>query len=173
MQQDRMGTDSWSQTAAAQQNSAYASYVTQAYRPPKPFMMMDYAGMRVTQEGVGGDSMRDIDKGTMLQRGEYNARRGQDGGRDTDQQRFAATVPCMARGFADPGMERDIAMGQYSGSRRASAMQQSEQVMHSRVRMPIIAPVAKHISGRGQNMSDAMPGWERGGVSSRDMDRDK
>jgi hypothetical protein len=169
-QQDRLGTDSWSGTAADQLNSSFATYTTQSFRPPQPFIMMDYPGMRVTQGG--GDSMRDIDNGTTLQRGTFSTRKGQDGGRDTDSHRMFATVPCMSRGHVDPTLERDISMGQYTGSRRPSVMQQSETVMHSRSDMPMLDPVAQHVRGRGQNQADVYAGWDRGGTSSRDQNRD-
>ena len=63
-------------------------------------------------------------------------------------------------------------MGQYTGSRRPSVTQHSERNMNSRTTMPFIPHVAARVQRAAANPGDVSRGWERGGMSSRDMARD-
>lgn len=170
----RVGDDATDQSQRTIQNAQYNSYMLENYRPACPMKnALDFATSQVNVNvngsysvGIGGCN---IDTNTDLTHpGLVHPRC-----KISLVQRPFATVPFLGRGKSDPVLEAQIQQGDLANNRK-SLFPSSEISYTPYYNTPMIPSLSATITNPANLIEDvAADGWIRGGLSSRELIRDK
>jgi hypothetical protein len=158
------------------QNSSQCSYLTQNFFSAD-CTMRNPINLATTQPGVfysGGNSVGaggcNIDTSSNLQLGSIQT--GTGAKLDLISRPYV-TVPFLGRGAVDPTIEYDLLRGKTQSGRR-TAHGNSEKSFVQYNTTPLIPRMQKRIHGAARSIeADTMDGWQRGGISTRDQNRDR
>ena len=171
----RIGNDLCSMSVEDQQNVRQENYLLTNYyasdsnmKKPISFATnqpnVNYSGYKET--GIGGSN---IDINTQLKHQEQVSQPG----KLSLFHRPYASVPYLGRGSGDPVLESQILQGETNTNRKTSNPM-SEMNLSQYKNYPLLPEMKEELQNSSRVIEDdATDGWIRGGLPSRDMNRDK
>ena len=173
-QTTRLGYDQTDVSQRTLQNSEYANYLLDGFRPSCPMKNaiefatsqpnINFTGSR--QISVGGTNIAESSKLLMNDLSKPKCR-------ISLTERPYLTVPYLGRGKCDPDLESQIQQGDFANNKKS--INPSSEVCYSAYYNTPMLPSLKATINNPAHLieSSAAEGWIRGGVPSRELARDK
>jgi hypothetical protein len=170
----RLGDDATDQSQRTLQNSQYATYMLDNFRPACPMRSaIDFATSQLNinftgskQVGIGGCN---IDESSDLAITDMTKPRC----RISLMQRPFVTVPYLGRGRSDVILEAQMQQGDLANNRK-SINPSSEVCYIPYSNTPMLASLQATVTNPANLIEcEAADGWIRGGLSSRELSKDK
>jgi hypothetical protein len=173
-QTSRLGDDKTDLSQRTLQNSDYANYLLDSFRPSCPMnSAIDFATSQpnVNYKGsynisVGGSNIAESSKLLINDLSKTKCR-------ISLMERPYLTVPYLGRGKCDPILESQIQQGDFANNKKS--INPSSEVCYSAYYNTPMLPSLKATINNPNNLieSSAAEGWIRGGLPSRELARDK
>ena len=173
-QATRMGYDRTDFSQHTLQNTEYANYVLDGFRPACPLSnAIDFATSQPNinftgsyQTSVGGSN---INESSQLLINDLSRTKC----RISLTERPYSTVPYLGRGKCDPLLESQMQQGDFANNKKS--INPSSEVCYSQYAQTPLLPTVKATISNPANLieSNAAEGWIRGGLPSRELARDK
>ncbi len=173
-QSTRMGYDRTDFSQHILQNSEYANYMLDGFRPACPLSnAIEFATSQPNinftgsfQTSVGGSN---ISENSQLLINDLSRSKC----RISLSQRPYSTVPYLGRGKCDPMLESQIQQGDFANNKKS--INPSSEVSYIQYAQTPLLPTVKATISNPANLieSNAADGWIRGGLPSRELARDK
>jgi hypothetical protein len=173
-QATRLGYDRTDFSQHTLQNTEYANYMLDGFRPACPLSnAIDFATSQPNinftgsyQTSVGGSN---ISENSQLLINDLSRTKC----RISLAQRPYSTVPYLGRGKCDPMLESQIQQGDFANNKKS--INPSSEVCYSQYAQTPLLPTVKATISNPANLieSSAAEGWIRGGLPSRELARDK
>ena len=170
----RLNDDQTDQSQRTLQNSQYATYMLDQFRPACPMRSaVDFATSQINinftgskQVGIGGCN---IDENSLLSITDMTKPRC----RISLMQRPFVTVPYLGRGRSDVILEAQMQQGDLANNRKSiNPSSEVSYIQYSNT--PMIASLQATVSNPANLIeSEAADGWIRGGLASRELAKDK
>lgn len=173
-QTTRLGDDRTDLSQHTLQNSEYANYMLDGFRPACPLSnAIDFATSQPNinfkgsyQTSVGGSN---ISENSHLLINDLSRSKC----RISLNQRLYSTVPYLGRGKCDPLLESQIQQGDFANNKK-SINPSSETCYMQYSQTPLLPTLQATISNPANLIeNNAAEGWIRGGLPSRELARDK
>ena len=173
-QATRMGYDRTDFSQHTLQNTEYANYILDGFRPACPLSnAIDFATSQPNinftgsyQTSVGGSN---INESSQLLINDLSRTKC----RISLTERPYSTVPYLGRGKCDPLLESQMQQGDFANNKKS--INPSSEVCYSQYAQTPLLPTVKATISNPANLieSSAAEGWIRGGLPSRELARDK
>ncbi len=173
-QTTRLGDDKTDASQRTLQNSEYANYLLDTFRPSCPLSTpMDFAlsqpNVNFTgshQLSVGGSNIDESSKLLLNNMSKPKCR-------ISLNQRMFSTVPYLGRGKSDPVLEAQIQQGDFANNKKS--INPSSEVSYMQYSQTPMIPTLQATINNPANLIEniAADGWIRGGLPSRELARDK
>jgi hypothetical protein len=170
----RTGFDTTDRSQRTLQNSQFSTYMLDNFRPACPMNnAVEFATSQPNvnftgshQVGIGGCN---IDENSHLSLTDLT----RDRARISLVQRPFITVPYLGRGKSDPVLESQIQQGDLANNRKS--INPSSEVSYMQYSNTPMLPALQSTITNPANLIEgvAAEGWIRGGVSSRELSKDK
>ena len=170
----RIGNDSCDQTNKNKQNIEASNYILENYNVYNP--VSSAINLAINQPNVflrgspkGGINSNNIDENSILQFSKPTNMRE----RGIYQERLFSTVPYLGKGPSNIGLETTLMTGDYN-SKRKSVDPNSEVSNINYSYYPLIPSIETTVTNPANLVEGvAAPGWIRGGVPSRILNREE
>ena len=173
-QATRLGYDRTDFSQDTLQNTEYANYMLDGFRPACPLnSAIDFATSQPNinftgsyQTSVGGSN---INESSQLLINDLSRTKC----RISLTERPYSTVPYLGRGKCDPLLESQMQQGDFANNKKS--INPSSEVCYSQYAQTPLLPTVKATISNPANLieSSAAEGWIRGGLPSRELARDK
>ena len=173
-QNSRLGDDKTDLSQRTLQNSDYATYILDSFRPSCPMSSaIDFATSQPNinfkgsfQTSVGGANIKESSELLMSNISKPKCR-------ISLIERPYLTVPYLGRGKCDPELESHMQQGDFANNKKS--INPSSEVCYSQYALTPMIPTLKATISNPANLieSNAADGWIRGGLPSRELARDK
>ncbi len=173
-QPSRLGYDRTDFSQRTLQNSEYATYLLDSFRPSCPMnSAIDFATSQPNinfkgsyQTSVGGTNIQESSHLLINDLSRPKCR-------ISLMERPYGTVPYLGRGKCDPVLESQIQQGDFANNKKSiNPSSEVSYLMYSQT--PMLPTVAATISNPANLIeSSAAEGWIRGGLPSRELARDR
>ena len=173
-QSSRIGEDKTDVSQRNMQNTEYANYLLDTFRPAGPMANpIDFATSQPNinfkgsyQVSVGGSNIDDSSKMLLSNMSKPKCR-------ISLNQRAYNTVPYLGRGKCDPMLESQMQQGDFAFNKKS--INPSSEVCYLQYSQTPMLPMLKATINNPANLieSSAAEGWIRGGLPSRELARDK
>jgi len=173
-QSARLGDDRVDLSQRTLQNSEYANYMLDSFRPSGPMTSaIDFATSQPNinfngshQVSIGGSNIAESSQLLINSLSRPKCR-------ISLIERPYSTVPYLGRGKCDPMLESQIQQGDFANNKKS--INPSSEVNYSQYSQTPLLPSLKSTISNPANLieSSAAQGWIRGGLPSREMARDK
>ena len=173
-QPSRIGDDKTDVSQRNMQNTDYANYLLDTFRPAGPMANpIDFATSQPNinfkgsyQVSVGGSNIDDSSKMLLSNMSKPKCR-------ISLNQRAYNTVPYLGRGKCDPMLESQMQQGDFAFNKKS--INPSSEVCYLQYSQTPMLPMLKATINNPANLieSSAAEGWIRGGLPSRELARDK
>jgi len=173
-QATRLGYDRTDFSQDTLQNTEYANYMLDGFRPACPLnSAIDFATSQPNinftgsyQTSVGGSN---INESSQLLINDLSRTKC----RISLTERPYSTVPYLGRGKCDPMLESQMQQGDFANNKKS--INPSSEVCYSQYAQTPLLPTVKATISNPANLieSSAAEGWIRGGLPSRELARDK
>lgn len=170
----RLGDDRTDLSQRTLQNSEYANYMLDSFRPSCPTSNhVDFATSQPSinftgshHVSIGGSNIKESSE--LLIKGISKPKC-----RISLNERPYLTVPYLGRGKCDPELESHIQQGDFANNKKS--INPSSEVCYSQYSLTPMIPTLKATISNPANLieSNAAEGWIRGGLPSRELARDK
>jgi hypothetical protein len=173
-QSSRIGEDKTDVSQRNMQNTEYANYLLDTFRPAGPMANpIDFATSQPNinfkgsyQVSVGGSNIDESSKMLLSNMSKPKCR-------ISLNQRAYNTVPYLGRGKCDPMLESQMQQGDFAFNKKS--INPSSEVCYLQYSQTPMLPMLKATINNPANLieSSAAEGWIRGGLPSRELARDK
>ena len=173
-QNSRLGDDKTDLSQRTLQNSDYATYILDSFRPSCPMSSaIDFATSQPNinfkgsfQTSVGGANIGDSSHLLINDLSRPKCRLSLN-------ERPYCTVPYLGRGKCDPVLEAQMLQGDFANNKKS--INPSSEVSYLQYSQTPMLPSVKATISNPANLieSNAAEGWIRGGLPSRELARDK
>jgi hypothetical protein len=173
-QTTRLGYDRTDFSQRVLQNTEYANYMLDGFRPACPVKSpFEFATSQPNinftgsyQTSIGGSN---IGENSKLLINDLS----RDKCRISLTQRLYSTVPYLGRGKCDPLLESQIQQGDFANNKKS--INPSSEVSYMQYSQTPMLPTLKATISNPANLieNNAAEGWIRGGLPSRELARDK
>ena len=173
-QTTRIGYDRTDLSQRTLQNSEYANYLLDSFRPSGPMKSaIDFATSQPNinfkgsyQISVGGSNIAESSELLINNLSRPTCR-------ISLMERPDATVPYLGRGKCDPELESQIQQGDFANNKKS--INPSSEVCYMGYSNTPLLPTLQSTINNPANLieSSAAEGWIRGGLPSRELARDK
>jgi hypothetical protein len=173
-QSARLGYDRTDLSQRTLQNSEYANYMLDTFRPSGPMNnVIDFATSQPNinftgshQVSVGGSNIAESSQLLISNLSRPKCR-------ISLIERPYSTVPYLGRGKCDPVLESQIQQGDFANNKKS--INPSSEVSYIQYSQTPLLPTIQSTISNPANLieSSAAQGWIRGGVPSRELARDK
>jgi hypothetical protein len=173
-QTTRLGYDRTDLSQRTLQNSEYANYMLDTFRPSGPMNnVIDFATSQPNinftgsyQVSIGGSNIAESSQLLINNLSRPKCR-------ISLVERPYATVPYLGRGKCDPELESQIQQGDFANNKKS--INPSSEVNYSQYSQTPLLPSLQSTISNPANLieSSAAQGWIRGGLPSRELARDK
>jgi hypothetical protein len=173
-QTTRLGDDRTDFSQHILQNTEYANYMLDGFRPACPLSnAIDFATSQPNinftgshQTSVGGSNIGESSKLLINDLSRSKCR-------ISLTQRLFSTIPYLGRGKCDPLLEAQMQQGDFANNKKS--INPSSEVSYLQYSQTPMLPTLKATINNPANLieSNAAEGWIRGGLPSRELARDK
>ena len=173
-QTTRLGFDRTDLSQRTLQNSEYANFMLDTFRPSGPMNnAIDFATSQPNinftgsyQVSIGGSNIAESSQLLINNLSRPKCR-------ISLVERPYATVPYLGRGKCDPELESQIQQGDFANNKKS--INPSSEVNYSQYSQTPLLPSLQSTISNPANLieSSAAQGWIRGGLPSRELARDK
>ena len=170
----RIGYDRTDLSQRTLQNTEYANYMLDNFRPSGPMnSAIDFATSQPNinftgshQVSIGGSNIAESSQLLISNLSRPKCR-------ISLMERPYATVPYLGRGKCDPELESQIQQGDFANNKKS--INPSSEVNYSQYSQTPLLPSLQSTISNPANLieSSAAQGWIRGGLPSRELARDK
>jgi len=173
-QTTRLGYDRTDLSQRTLQNTEYANYMLDSFRPSGPMnSVVDFATSQPNinfkgsyQVSVGGSNIAESSELLISNLSRPKCR-------ISLIERPYSTVPYLGRGKCDPTLESQIQQGDFANNKKS--INPSSEVSYMQYSQTPLLPTIQSTISNPANLieSSAAQGWIRGGLPSRELARDK
>ena len=173
-QASRLGDDRTDLSQRTLQNSEYANYMLDTFRPSGPMnSAIDFATSQPNinfkgsyQVSVGGSNIAESSQLLINNLSRPKCR-------ISLIERPYSTVPYLGRGKCDPTLESQMQQGDFANNKKS--INPTSEICYSQYAQTPLLPTVKATISNPANLieSSAAEGWIRGGLPSRELARDK